>query len=313
MTFNLLISFAVAAFSSVLAILVLFRDRHSFVHRIFAIGMITLAIEAVFNGLSFYAASAGEILRWQRLRFVAAAFLPGIWLLFSLTFGRANYIEFVTKWKWVLISIFAIPLGMVTIFDNAFFSAETLLGLTLAGLLKLGLSGYVFHLVFLMSGILILMNLERTLRNSSGRMRWQVKFMVLGIGGLFAVRIYTVSQALLFKSLNLNLEIVNIGALIVANILILKALFRARLFNVDFYVSHSFLYNSFTVLFVGIYLLAVGVLAKVSTYFKGSHHIPIEAFIVFLALLGLTIFLLSDRLRKRMKRNSLVPILATPH
>jgi len=302
MPFNTLLSFIGAPLCIGLSFAVLFRGRRSLVNFIFALGMLFLAVEAALTGLSFRAASPSEFVRWQHFKMVATSFLPGIWLIFALTFGRANYKEFVARWRWVILSVLVLPIIMVTnLADGFFLEGFSSIPFSL-GLIKIGWSGYIFHLIFLMSGILILMNLERTLRNSSGRMRWQIKFMVLGIGGLFAVRIYTVSQTLLFRSLNLNLEIVNIGALIVANILILKALFRARLFNVDFYLSHSFLYNSFTVLFVGIYLFSVGVIAKVATYFKRDPNIPLEAFFVFLALVGLVIFLLSDRLRKRMKR-----------
>jgi len=302
MNFNSILSFIGAVFSITLAVFVLLRDRHSFVHRTFAAGMIALAIEAVFTGLSFYADSLTEVLRWQRLRFIATAFIPGIWLLFSLIFGRTNYQEFVAKWRWGILAIFIISLSLVTIFGNNFFAREPLLSQFYAGVIRMGWSGYVFHLAFLMTVVLILINLERTLRNSIGRIRWQIKFMVLGLGSLFGVKIYVVSQNVLFQSLNLNLEVVNIGALVVASVLIFKSFFRAGLLNVDFYLSQSFLYNSFTILFVGIYLLAVGVMAKVATYLKGIENIPFNAFLVFLAVLGLTILLLSDRLRKRMKR-----------
>jgi putative PEP-CTERM system histidine kinase len=301
MNFNSIFSLIGALFSVALAIFVLWRGRHSLVHLTLAAGMIALAIEAVFTGLSFYAGSLTEVLRWQRLRFIATAFIPGIWLLFSLTFGRTNYQEFVAKWRWVILATFILPLALVTIFGNAIFDKEpVLIGYSL-GLLRISWAGYFFHLFFLTGAVLILMNLERTLRTSSGRIRWQIKFMVLGLGSLLGVRIYLTSQTMLFKCLNLNLEIVNIGALIVAGILFLKALFRARLFDVDFYVSQSFLYNSLAILFVGIYLIAVGVLAKIVTYFKGPQDLRFEAFFAFLALLGLAILLLSDRLRKRMK------------
>jgi putative PEP-CTERM system histidine kinase len=302
MNFNSILSFIGALFSIALAVFVLLRDRHSFVHRTFAAGMIALAIEAVFTSLSFYAGSLAEVLHWQRLRFIATAFIPGIWLLFSLTFGRTNYKEFVSKWRWVILAAFFLPLTLVTLFGNALFDEElVLIGYSL-GLLRISWAGYFLHLVFLIGAVLILMNLERTLRTSSGRIRWQIKFMVLGLGSLFGVRIYVDSQSILFQSVNLNLGVVNFGALVVADVLIFISFFRARLLNVNFYLSKSFLYNSFTILFVGIYLLAVGVLAKVATYFKGSEDIPFNAFLVFLALLGLTILLLSDRLRSEVKR-----------
>ncbi|MGD0625452.1 MAG: XrtA/PEP-CTERM system histidine kinase PrsK [Thermodesulfobacteriota bacterium] len=300
MTFNFIFSIIAAVFSIVLAFFVLFRDRHSLVHWIFSVGMLVLAIEAVSTGISIYALSPAEVLRWQRFGFLAGSLIPGIWLLFSLTFGRANYKEFLSKWKWPVLAIFTLPIGIVAILGGDFFEGLDLSQFSV-GSLRIGWAGYLFHLIFLMGAVLILMNLERTLRTSSGRMRWQIKFMILGIGSLFGVRIYTASQIILFRSLSLDLQVINNGALIVASILIMRALFRARIFNVDFYVSHTFLYNSLVILFVGIYLFAVGILAKLAIYFEGPIALPFGAFFLFLGLLGLVIFLLSDRLRKRLK------------
>jgi hypothetical protein len=133
-------------------------------------------------------------------------------------------------------------------------------------------------------------------------MRWQIKFMILGLGSLFAVRIYTASQVLLFSTVDITLEAVNAGTLIMADALIIFSLVRARLLTIDIYLSQGFLYNSITVLVVGIYLLLVGVLAKVVSYFGHDQSLPLDAFFVLLALLGLTALLLSEQLRQEVKR-----------
>ncbi len=296
-----ILSFIAALFSLFLAGFILYRDWRSFVHRVLALGMGALAVEAFLIGFSLRADSSSEVLYWQRLRFISAAFIPGIWLLFSMAFGRSDYREYIGRWKWTLIAVLALPLSMVTIFRQAFFWGEPLQTPSGDWLLRINWAGYFFHLAFLIGAVFILMNLERTLRASTGRIRWQIKFMVLGVGGFFGARIYLVSQALLFSSLDMNLLIINVFALLAAGVLILRSLPRVRLLNVDFYLSSSFLFNSFAVLLVGVYLIAVGVLAKLTSYFDAGQSIPFGAFLVFLALLGLLIFLLSDRLRRRLK------------
>jgi putative PEP-CTERM system histidine kinase len=153
----------------------------------------------------------------------------------------------------------------------------------------------------MLGAVLILMNLERTLRHSTGYMRWQVKFLIIGIGGLFGIRIYFGSQAILFRTLDTSLEMVNIGALIVADVLVFRSLFRIRLFDIDFHLSHSFLYNSLTVLLVGIYFIAVGLIARIVVYLKASRSLPLTTFLVFVAIVGLAVFLFSDRLRLKRK------------
>lgn len=302
MEFSNIISYIAALFSVSLAVFVLYRDWHSFVHRIFAAGMIALAVESVFTGLCVKVIMPEDMAYWLRVRLFATAVLPGIWLLFSLSFSRANYKEFISRWKWVTVAFFLLPLATIIFFGSSFFVGRPLMSPSFTWVVIIGWPGYVFNLFILVSAVLILMNLERTLRDSTGRMRWQIKFMALGIGCLFAVRIYTASQTMLFHSLNVSLELVNDGALILAGVMILRSLTRTRLLDVDFYPSQTFLYNSFTVLFVGVYLISVGLLAKVALYFNGGQNIPFRAFFVLVAIVGLFVFLLSDRLRKRMRR-----------
>jgi putative PEP-CTERM system histidine kinase len=302
MTSSALLAFTGALLSGVAAALVYWGDTRAFVHRTFVLGMSALALMEAFAGMSAQAVSPAEILRWERLGLVTAAFVPGCWLLFSLSFARSNYKELVAGWRWFALAAFALPLVLVTVFHAALFVGMPRMEAPTVWVLPLGWAGYVLHFLFLLSSVVILMNFERTLRSFTGSMRWQIKFMLLGLGSLFAVQIYTSSQALLFSSVTAALEAVNSSAVLVADILIIISLIRHRLLNVTIYFSRTALYNSITVMVVGIYLLAVGVLAKVIDYVGGSKVLPLGTFFMFLALVSLTIVLLSDRFRHRMKQ-----------
>ena len=260
-----------------------------------------LALEAGLGGLSFWTTSASELLYWQRLKWIVGSFLPGIWLIFSLSFARANYREFLSRWKWILVASFILPLSMISVFGDSFIVGGPIINKSFVVSFRLGWSGYAYCLFFLIGAVLILMNLERTLRHSTGYMRWQIKFLIIGIGGIFGIRIYFGSQAMLFRSLESGLEMINVGALIVADVLVFWSLLRMKLFNIDFYLSHSLLYNSLTVLLVGIYFIAVGLVAKVAVYFKGARNLPLTAFVVFVAVVGLAVLLFSDPLRLKRK------------
>src|SRR4030042_5642321 len=121
MNFNSLITCIAAFFCGVLAVFVLYKNRGAFVHRVFAIGMIALGIEAVFRGLSLRAFLDEEIIRWQRAEVYTAAFLPGIWLVFSLSFSRVNYKRYLMKWRWVILAPFVPPLAVVMLFGKSLF------------------------------------------------------------------------------------------------------------------------------------------------------------------------------------------------
>lgn len=283
-----------------LAFFIFLEDKQSFVHRVFSFGMITFAFKEFFMGMAMGTPLSSEIVDWSTWGLTASGLLPGSWFLFSLSFGRSNYKEWVSKWKWFTLASLTLPLFMAVFFRDSLL--VPIVPEESPPMIRLGWSGYVFYLFYLLVSVVILMNLEGTLRASTGNKRWQIKFMLLGIGGLFAVQIYTVSHTLLFSSINWGMELINSFAVFVANILILLSLLRNRFLNVDIYFSRTLLYNSITVVVVGAYLLTVGILAKAIGYFGGNQAIPFGTFFVFVSLLGLTAILLSDDLRQQLKR-----------
>ena len=296
-----ILAFAGALFSGALALIVGWRERGSVAHRSFAAGMAVLAVESIFNGLSLNTTSVEEMVYWQNWGLVSLSFLPGIWLLFSLTYGRGNYREFLNRWRFFLALAFLLPVGLVVLFQRKLIIS---VHQNIAGhwIFALGIPGIVLNLLFLLGAVLVLINLERTFRASVGTMRWRMKFMVLGLGVLFVVRSCISSQVLLFHALDLSWQTVNSGALLVACLLILRSLFRAGHFDMDVYPSHSVLQGSFTALLAGIYLFIIGVFAKVVTFGGGDAAFTLKAFVMLVGLVLLTILLLSDRVRLRTSR-----------
>jgi putative PEP-CTERM system histidine kinase len=300
MTFQLTLHGVTALLCAGLAAGVVWRDRRSFVPQAFGLGMAILAAEAAVTALGAETRSFTARLVAERLRLLATALLPWAWLRFSLAFGRSDYHAFLRRWRPVVWMSLLLPSLLALLIGHHVFT-----GIVQPApgrwLLALGWAGYLFHLVFLAGAVLVLANLERTLRASTGSMRWFMKYMVLGVGGLFAARIYTSSQALLFRSVDTNLHQIDSAALLVAGGLMAVSLLRSRLRAADVYVSQSVLYNSMTALLVGVYLLVVGVLAKAVVVFGGVQALPLVTFAVFLGLVGLAGLLLSDRLRAAVR------------
>jgi putative PEP-CTERM system histidine kinase len=258
--------------------------------------MLALAAESFCAGMGAKGLLPEEVLHWQRLRLIAAAFLPGIWLCFSLSYARGNAGDFLRKWRYLL--------GLVTLVSvgGALLFRESLIGLRYSAdgeqwSLGLGMPGLGLHLLLLFTAVLVLMNLERTYRTTVGTMQWRIKFMVLGLGVIFAARIYTTSQALLFRGLDPAWEVVNSGGLIIGGLLTMRTLVRAGHFAVDAYPSQNVLHSSFTILIVGIYLLIIGVFAKIVTFLGGDAAFAFKALLILVALVLLTLVLLSDRVR----------------
>src|SRR5262245_45463216 len=202
MNFSAVLSYAAAYFTLVMAVAVLVRDRRSLAHRVFVVGMVLFAAEEIFRGIGNGAVLPEDVIYWQKRVIAFSAFLPGVWLAFSVGYARVDFRSFLTKWKWILLAMTFTPIPFVLIFRKSLFAGSVFLRDAAQWSIPLGWSGRALQFFFLIMCVLILFNLERTVRSSTGRIRWQIKFMVLGIGGLFALRIYLASQALLFSELD---------------------------------------------------------------------------------------------------------------
>ncbi len=291
-----LLAYASAIFGGALAFAVAWNERRSAVPFSFVAGMVALAVESFFNGLSLAAETVPEVVYWQHWRLAAMSCFPALWLYFSLSYGRGNQRDFLKRWRWILGVFLFAPLALGT-FCNSYLVVSA--SQNHAGHWRLGLGwpGFFLNLLCLVSLVLVAMNLERTFRASVGTMRWRIKFMILGLIVLFAVRFYTSTQALILQAFDRNLLVVDAGALLVGGLLIFRSLFRAGHFDMDVYPSHSVLQNSLTVVLAGIYLLVIGVFAKLVTLWGGDEAFTAKAFIILAALVALTILLLSDRVR----------------
>ncbi|GKT07876.1 histidine kinase [Desulforhabdus sp. TSK] len=302
MTFIDAIIIAAIFLSACLAVWEMLRDSRSMMKGAFVTGMFALALEQLFFFFAFQSELLEQAAFWLHWKLLISALVPSSWLLFSLSFARDNHQVFVARWKWLILASFALPLVLVSLFPEAIFLHNVDREISWSTGFPLGWAGYSFHVFFLLSSVLILANLEKTLRASAGTMRWRIKFLLLGLGVLFAVRIFSCSQVLLYSILDPLLLPVNAGALLVADLLILLSLLRSRMQNVQVYISQEVLYNSITFLGVGTYLLVVGVLAKVARYFGAGETLLQNVFFVFLALLGIAVILLSNQLRQETRR-----------
>jgi putative PEP-CTERM system histidine kinase len=296
-----MLAFASAFFCGGLALIVTWNKQRSVAHCAFVAGMLALAVADVCSALTTYAALPEEMVHWQYWRMVAISFLPGTWLFFSLTYARGNYLEFLKRWRLVLVGAFLLPIGLVIFFGKDLIIS---VGKTESDhwMFSLGLSGLIFNLSCLVGWVLVLMNLERTYRAAVGTMLWRIKSMILGLGVIFAVRAYVSSQVLLFHAMDLSLEAVTDMGMLLGGLLILRSLFRAGHFDTDVYPSHSAVHNSLTVILAGVYLLIVGVFAKVVVFFGGDASFTLKAFVLLVTVVLIAIGFLSDRVRLHARR-----------
>ncbi len=301
MHLNVILAFASATLAGIIALGAAIRAERASERWAFAAGMAVLAVERVCSGLMASAGSPYAMFQWQVWRLTAVAFIPGLWLLFSLGFARGNAREFIRQWRLVLGAAFLLPSAVVWLF-RPFLVVATTTGDATHLMFNLGTAGTVLYLIQLIAAILVLVNLERTFRAAVGTVRWRIKYILIGVGVLFLVRLFTASQALLFRGIDPSLDILNSGALLIAGLLILRSLFRAGHFLLDVYPSHSVLQGSVTLLLAGAYLIIVGVLAKIVAYLGGDASFALKTLVVLVLLVLLTVLLQSDRVRMHLRR-----------
>lgn len=301
MTFDILLALIATGLGSGLGIAVLYQRPQALVARAFALGMLVLALREACVALGAWGTPPLAGLRWPQLGWVMHILLPGSWLLFSLTFARSNDCDFLRKWKWVIVAAIALPLVVLGVFRQAIFLLPAAMAYATEPSLSLGRAGSALCIFGIVMAVVILVNLEASLRAARGTKRAQIKFMILGVGTLFAVYIYTTNQAMLFATVSPIMQPLNSFAAVLATLLISVSLARHRLGSVHVSLSPTTLANSFSVLFVGMYLLVVGVMARIISAYGSGQLLPLGAFFVFVALVGLAVVLLSDRVRQRFK------------
>ncbi len=302
MTPNSILAFATAIFCGVLALAALFRTRHSVASWCFILGMAAFALESGSIGVSMQSPEPENIVYWQTISFLIRSFLPGLWLCFSLSYSRGNYRAFLVRWRFALGAAFLLPLGLAFGCRADLVRVLPLPETGQAWWLTFSGPAKILDSLFLIANVFILMNLEKTFRSSIGTMRWRIKFVVLGLAVIFATRVYTLSQALLFSSHDLSLAGIDTAALFMGCTLMVVAYVRNGFAEIDVYPSQAVIQTSVTVLVAGSYLFAVGVLAQVIAFLGGSDNFQTQALVILLGIVALAVMLLSNRFRQKIQQ-----------
>jgi putative PEP-CTERM system histidine kinase len=278
----------------------LLRRKPSVATWCFFAGMAALGIDSVFLGLGLRASQLGPLVYWLTAAFIVKSVVPAIWLCFSLTYSRANYREFLTRWS-IPVAIFGLlPIGLSLGFHDQLFQIVPGATPDDVSRLQFGAMAKALNAILLVALVLILMNLEQTFRSAVGTMRWRIKFVILALAVIFGARLYVRSQAILFSAPDMAFWGVESGALLIGCFFLTLAYARTGWAEIAVYPSSAVLRSSLTVLIVGGYLFIVGALAQIVNRFGGAEFFQFQAVVVLLGMVGLAVLLLSDRARQRL-------------
>jgi len=172
----------------------------------------------------------------------------------------------------------------------------------LKGLLpKLPLTLDLYLLGFVLLAIIGLTLVEQLFRNTRIEERWSIKFLCLGLGGMFAYDFFLYSEALLFKHINADLWGARgmINALVAPLIAVSAA--RNPEWSLDVFVSRRVVFHSAALLGAGVYLLAMAAGGYYIRIYGGSWGGIAQVTFLFGAAIILLLLMFSGTLRAKLK------------
>ncbi len=290
----LLLPFGAILFSLLVSAYAVYKGGKQPIIRFLVIALLFLSLEQVLLCWRLLVILPSNALLAQQLMQVLQVLSLCFALAFSFGYGQVYGWERIKREKWLLLATTAVGL-MITLFP---FGEQTS-GLPFRSesgwMFELGLRGQIFYVYILLVSTLVLINLEKLLRSSYGRIRWQLKFSVVGLGTFFALRIYQSGNALMFSTWQQQLDGITAVGLILASACLVIGL-RRTAEGIDIYLSTDLLKNSVVSLIVGSYLLGVGLLVALFRYLDLDYLVEMSFLIV--AALFLALALISDRSRQ---------------
>jgi putative PEP-CTERM system histidine kinase len=302
MTPHIVVATLAALSSLALAIAGLLLGRPGWIRRSFSFGMVMFAVESFATAMLLGGAETPrahilwlDVLEASRL---AAALA---WVVFTGALTRHHAAALPPLWRTGLIAGATLALALfgavVTLggFRVPFVPGRFELALLTGG----GLASVALQLTLTVA---VLVGLEACLRTSRGVSRGRIKYLMLGLGGVFLVRFYVLSQVALFRRITAAELNVGTATLLIGNLVLAASLSRARLPESQLAVSRAMVYRSVIVGVLSAYLLAVGGLGWLLTYLQIPENVFWVTLAVFVSTLVLAAVLLSEQARWRVKR-----------
>jgi len=285
-----------AVIAILIASAVAFRDPKRLSNASFFAGL--FATVCVTFGDTMAVFRPGQLPLWKTIVFISESIMAPSWLLFTLSFARTSYRETMGRFSKLLLLLSPVFVILLLIMpqETFYYSPE----FKDKKVLFLGNTGYIFNLLLLLYSIVSIINLEATLRSSSRIKRWQIKYMLLGVGGILGLSIFYYSHALLYRSIDMGLLPVRIGVLLISSLLMGFSILRHKFMDVEVTVSRGILFKSISMFVIGFYLLGLGLIGEGMRYLGPGVGKNITAFLGFAGAIGILVLILSEQLRKKI-------------
>ena len=268
----------------------------------FAAGMVLFAVEtfATATLLGLAETRHAQVLS-VHIREAARLITPLAWIVFIGAITRHHAAPLPLVWKQGLAAGGAAAVVLATMIATVGSVDVSVVPRRFEGALltEAGVVSAAFQLVLTVG---LLAGLEACLRTSRGDSRARIKYIVIGLGAVFLVRFWLLSQATLFRAISSIDLAIGATTLLIGNVIIAASLARTRMPESEVAVSRGLLYRSAIVGVLGAYLLAVGGVGWLLRYLAIPQYVFWVTVAVFISAIGLAVVLLSEQARWRAKR-----------
>lgn len=283
-----------------LAVLLIWRNRKGYVLGALTSVLVTIAWIQFANGLALW--YGDRPILWPQIALLGEIALPVALchVGFSLVKHLSADVEQKRLWRLRAILFLALGIGILVLgFPHLIINQIPETG----EIVYTGAAGRVVWSFILLSLVLALSELEQILRISRDPLRYQLKFILIGLGGIAGFAIAQSSQLLLLSLWKQEYAWAGSVVALICVGLIAVGLGRWRMQGLSqkLYLSHQALYTSFTFFIVGCYLIGIGVLAEVLQRTGWAWSEALKLLLLFIGILALILVLFSRQARAEVR------------
>lgn len=147
----------------------------------------------------------------------------------------------------------------------------------------------------------ILVLLEHMLRSTSPGSRWQIKYLALGLGGVYAFEFYLHAEALMLGGVAEYMFAARGYIYVLMVPLVAVSAARNPRWQLDVFVSRGAVFQGVTLMAAGVYLVVMAGAGYYIRAFGGEWGAVLQVVLLFAALILLLSVLFSGRLRARLR------------
>ena len=289
-------------FLSGLGVFVLTRNPRHLMNQSFALAWFGYALLE----LSLLLVLLTKSVFWARVAFLGGCLIPTSLAIFSVTFARQNYQASLKQWKFVIGGVIGGSLGFLYFGLNGRLVTKTSqFAFSQFEVYNLQPAGNYFCIFLVLTSVFILHNLENTYRNASSSVRWEIKYLVIGICTALFFQIFLMSYMLLYNLVRVSYFVAESFIMIIAGFMVAFSLVRHRLLGTDVFISRQVVYSSVVLFVTGAYLIAIAAIGYLVKYQfiqrELTQFLVVEVF-MYVAVIGLMLLLLSAEVRRRVER-----------